>query len=103
MCVLCGSLGEGRHWSDVKPDDAGRGRERLIRYELSSAILDHYGLRLARLDGDAYAVTGKVPAAARAEHLTSLWALADRLGGVRCDPLDGELLQRLERIGADDD
>jgi hypothetical protein len=98
MCSFCGSLGGDTHWSDSAPDSAERQRERLVRERLTTAILAHYGVRLKAADGDAYALTGKVPAAERAAHLVAMWPLVDRLSGALCDPLDPTLLALLDRM-----
>ena len=108
MCALCGSLGSGEHWADAfardgvftRNDDPARRRdERARRVQVANRVLKFYGLQLSDWQGASFllaTLTGKSEIVGDLGHL---WASAERLTGRRCDPLDPELLTRLDADG----
>ena len=105
MCALCGVLGGPEHWTDavVSPgiftrntDPAARRRERLNRVAAANRVLAHYRLTLADWQGSAFVLTTATGKAEIVDNLAHLWMAAERLLGRACDPLDPELIARLE-------
>ncbi len=105
MCALCGSLGGDAHWTDAvsregvftrNDDPARRRQERARCVQVANRVLKHYGLRLSDWQGASFLLatfTGKSEIVGDLGHL---WAAAERLAGRTCDPLDPELLARLD-------
>ena len=108
MCALCGSLGGDAHWTDAvsredvftpNHDPARRRQERARRVQFANRVLKLYGLRLSDWQGASFLLatfTGKSEIVGDLGHL---WAAAERLAGRSCDPLDPELLARLDADG----
>ena len=108
MCALCGSLGCVEHWTDAvaregvftrNDDPARRRRERARRVQVANSVLKFYGLRLSDWQGASFLLetfTGKSEIVGDLGHL---WAAAERLTGRNCDPLDPEVLARLDADG----
>ncbi len=103
MCVLCGALAGGRHWSDAASQgsfaDAGkyrtRNQERLARIPLINRVLVHYGLELKDLAGTAYVLFGPTGASEVVNSLPDLWPAVERQSRQRCDPLEPKLMATL--------
>jgi hypothetical protein len=104
MCALCGVLGPDGHWTDAaaRPgvfsrtaDPLARRRERARRVQVANRVLHAYGMSLADWQGSAFVLSTATGKSELVEHLTHLWAAADRLSGRECDPLDPALLARL--------
>jgi hypothetical protein len=99
-------LGAELHWTDAAAGRAAfagraaaptRRRERSERIALANRILCHYGLKLADFEGRSYvlrAATGRQEVVA---DIVGIWGAAERLAGRLCDPLDPELIARLDR------
>lgn len=99
MCSLCGNMGVGRDWADEAGATVGTPTlEREHRLRLANRVLEAAGLQL-RQWGGRYQMTGRTGKSGLADNLSALWPLADRLGTVPLDPLDGALLDRLEGRG----
>lgn len=99
MCGLCGLFGGG-HWTDG-PGDDGDARPALGRWRrarAADAALGFYGLRLSPWGG-RYVLAGRTGKSALVDDLGALWPAAERLAGRACDPLDPDLLDRLEAAG----
>ena len=105
MCALCGVLGAEDHWTDAPAapgvavrdgDAASRRRERMRRVAAANRILTHYRLTLTDWQGRSFVLSTFTGKSERVESFAHLWAAADRLLGRSCDPLDDELLARLE-------
>jgi len=106
MCGLCGVLGAEVHWTDAaaRPEAFARQQaaptrrqERYQRIVLANRILRHYGLKLADFEGQSYVLRGATGRQELVPHLVGMWAAAERLAGRACDPLDPDLIARLER------
>jgi hypothetical protein len=105
MCALCGVLGGPEHWTDaaLRPgvftrntDAAARRRERAHRVAVANRILKHYGMVLADWQGASFVLSTRTGRTEMVENLAHLWAAAERLAGRSCDPLDENLVSRLE-------
>lgn len=100
MCGLCGMFGGDDHWSHA-PNSARMAptrAERERRATIANEVLRHYRLRLnAWTTGYTLAsATGKTTLV---QDFGMLWAEAERLTGQACDPLDPDVIARLERNG----
>jgi hypothetical protein len=100
MCSLCGAMGVGRDWADEASATSGTPTlERQHRLTLANEVLAASGLSV-RQWGGRYVVAGRTGRSGLVDNLSSLWPLADRLGTAPLDPLDENLLDRLEaRLG----
>ena len=105
MCGLCGILGDGSHWADglAGPDAAQasavpwlRRRARRERVALGNMVLAQYGLSLADWQGREFVLRSRTGATALVLTLGDLWPKAEQLAGRVIDPLDPELLDRLD-------
>ena len=106
MCGLCGSLGIEEHWSEAagRPETfAGRQQaptrrqERLARIAITNSVLAHYGLQLGDWQGRSHLLKNKLGRTEMVDTIAAIWPVAAQLAGVVCDPLDPELLDRLEK------
>lgn len=102
MCSSCGYPLAAGHWSDAgAADPAERLRARFRRTQVLDAVLHPYGL--AAHDGGLVAgiqIATATGSAMIVEDLTGVWAAAEKLAGVRVDPLDVRFL-RDEEAAAD--
>lgn len=105
MCSLCGILGAGEHWSDAvaregvftrNRSSSDRRIERANRVRVANRMLAHFGMRLADWRGTSFVVSTHTGKRAIIEDFGHLWPAAERLSGRDCDPLDPELIARLE-------
>jgi hypothetical protein len=101
MCALCGVLGGGEHWSDaaaivrdVSPHE--RRRERANRVAAANRVLRRFGMSLGDWQGSAYVLATATGKSEIIDGLAHLWPAAERLSGRAIDPLDPDLLGRLE-------
>lgn len=108
MCALCGVLGEAEHWTDAavrpgvftrKTDPIQRRRERYNRVAGASRVLRHYGLTLSDWQNSSYVLSTATGKTELVDNLGHLWAVAEKLLGRPCDPLDPVFLHRLEAGG----
>ena len=105
MCGLCGILGVEEHWSETtaRPDTFGsrdqaptRRQERLARISITNSVLTHYGLQLRDWQGSSHLLKNKLGRTEVVEAIAAIWPVAANMVGVECDPLDPDLLDRLE-------
>jgi hypothetical protein len=105
MCALCGILGASDHWTDAVPrpgvftrntDSAARRRERTHRVAAANRVLKHYGMTLVDWQGGSFVLSTSTGKTEIVDNLSHLWAAAERLLSRPCDPLDEELIARLE-------
>jgi hypothetical protein len=105
MCALCGVLGGPGHWTDAaaRPgvftlniDAAQRRRERSHRIVCASRVLAYYGLTLSDWQASSYVLSTATGKTEIVDNLGHLWATAEKLLGSPCDPLDPDLIVRLE-------
>ncbi|WP_407314935.1 hypothetical protein [Pseudomonas sp. nanlin1] len=96
MCGLCGLLGEDIHWSDSVADSLPRRRERLQRIKAINRVLGAFRLSVSDFQGSAYLIQSATGRQELASGLDLLWAQAESMLGRPLDPLDPQLLQRLE-------
>jgi hypothetical protein len=114
MCGLCAAYNANRGWTDL----AGRAgfsqgdclvntrdeRERIIA--LLGHIMDFYGLKAIDWGGSSYLVSTVAGKNENVYNLSGIWHAADRLlGEAVLDPLEAELIERLEGLveGADNE
>ena len=105
MCALCGVLGSAAHWTDaaarqgVFTRNVGsleRRRERVNRVACAQRVLGFYGLTLSDWQGASFVLSTATGKTELVEGLAHLWSAAERLTGRPCDPLDPDLIRRLE-------
>lgn len=105
MCALCGVLGGSDHWTDAiaRPgvftrnfEPAERRRERMRRAQCANGVLKFYGLRLSDWQGSAFLLSTATGKTEIVDHLAHLWVKAEKLTSRSCDPLDPELIAKLE-------
>ena len=106
MCGLCGILGIEEHWSEVtsRPETFAdrkraptRRQERLARISMTNSVLAHYGLQLGDWQGRSHLLKNKLGRTEMVDTIAAIWPVASQLAGVVCDPLDPDLLIRLEK------
>ena len=109
MCALCGVLGDAEHWTGAvtrpgvftrNTDPASRRRERIKQVAEANRILHHYGMTVADWQGSAFVLSTATGKTELVEDLGHLWAAAEKLLGRPCDPLDPDLIIRLEAASA---
>jgi len=103
MCSLCGLLGED-HWTDMtahadafggKPSRTRR-HERLYRVSLINKILDFYSLRLDDWQGQSFVLSSGTGNTEIVDNLMAVWPAAELMIGRKLDPMDSNLLARLD-------
>ena len=106
MCALCGVLGGMEHWTDsvARPgiftrntDAASRRRERMNRVAATNRVLSFYRMNLADWQGSVFVLSTATGKTEIVDNLAHLWMAAERLLGRPCDPLDENLIARMER------
>jgi hypothetical protein len=97
MCALCGVLGGSGHWTDAaaRPGLFTRNVDGLQR----SRVLNYYGLTLSDWQASSYVLSTATGKTEIVDNLSHLWATAEKLLGRPCDPLDPDLILRLETTG----
>ncbi|KQT82812.1 hypothetical protein [Aurantimonas sp. Leaf443] len=105
MCSLCGVLGVDDHWSDAvarpgvysrNEEPRERRAERTRRIRAANDVLRAYRLSLGDWHGRAYLLSTATGKTEVVENLAHLWPTAEALSGRLFDPLDPDLLARLE-------
>ncbi|MBX9457527.1 MAG: hypothetical protein KL863_16765 [Rhizobium sp.] len=107
MCSLCGVLGGNEHWADAvaRPgvytrnvERIDRRRERVNRVREANRILAAYALTLSDWQGSSYVIASRTGKSEIIEDLGHLWPAAERMIGRACDPLDPDIITRLETM-----
>jgi hypothetical protein len=62
----------------------------------ANRVLKHYGTTLADWQGSAFILSTATGKTEIVDNLAHLWTAAERLLGRRCDPLDEELIAKME-------
>jgi len=105
MCSLCGILGSNEHWSDAvarpgvytrNSEGIGRRRERANRVRVANRVLTALGMKLSDWQGTSFVISTRTGKSEIIEDLGHLWPAAERLSGRMCDPLNPDLIARLE-------
>jgi hypothetical protein len=105
MCSLCGVLGASDHWTDAvaRPgvytrngEGSDRRRERANRVRVANNVLAPFGMRIADWQGTSFVISTRTGKTAIIDDLGHLWPAAERLSGRACDPLDPQLIERME-------
>lgn len=105
MCSLCGILGADEHWTaaTARPgvftrnvERVERRRDRAERVAAANTILAAFALTLSDWQGASYVVAGRTGKSEVIDDLGHLWSAAERLIGRPCDPLDPDLITRIE-------
>ena len=105
MSSLCGVLCASGHWTDAtaRPgvftrnvDAVQRRRERAHRIACASRVLGYYGLTLSDWQASSYVLSTATGKTEIVDNLGHLWAVAEKLLGRRCDPLEPDLIVRLQ-------
>ena len=108
MCALCGVLGGADHWADAaaRPgiytrniDGLQRRRERAHRIACASRVLRYYGLTLSDWQASSFVLSTATGKTELVQDLGHLWSAAEKLLGRPCDPLEPDLIIRLESEG----
>ncbi|MBV8411248.1 MAG: hypothetical protein JOY64_26710, partial [Alphaproteobacteria bacterium] len=73
-----------------------RRRERAYRIASASRILKHYGLTLSDWQASSYVLSTATGKTELVDNLGHLWPAAEKLLGRPCDPLDPDLIVRLQ-------
>lgn len=98
MCGLCGLFEGETHWTDsTRVDPVPTRQARLRRVMLANRVLRHYRLALSDWQGSKYLLSGATGATEIVDNVATVWPAAERLLGRPCDPLDGPLIDALER------
>ncbi len=107
MCVLCGQLVSDLHWTERRFEPGGLGglggererrRQRFQRTRLVNRVVGHFGLQFHDdWSATTYVVANRKGASELVQNLGQLWPAAERLTGLRLDPLDPQLLGFLEQ------
>lgn len=108
MCGLCGVLGAS-HWTDAHatPEafgmgasggNAGRTRrhERLYRVHLVNRVLQQFALSLTDFQGTSFVLSNRTGRSEVVDDLMAVWPAAEQMIGRPLDPLDPDLLERME-------
>jgi len=107
MCSLCGILGGNEHWADAvaRPgvytrnvERIDRRRERANRVAAANRVLSAYALSLSDWQGSSYVLASRTGKSEVIEDLGHLWPAAERMIGRACDPLDPDLIARVEAM-----
>ena len=108
MCSLCGILGGNEHWADAvaRPgvytrnvERIDRRRERAARVTAANRILSAYALALSDWQGSSFVLANRTGKSEMVEDLGHLWPAAERMIRRDCDPLDPDIIARLEAMG----
>ena len=98
-------LGGGCDWTDSsarpgvftrKVYSLQRRRERSKRVACAQKVLSFYGLTLSDWQASSFILSTLTGKTEIVDNLTHLWAAAEKLTGRPCDPLDPQLIERLE-------
>lgn len=105
MCSLCGVLGGNEHWTDAaaRPgvftrnvERIDRRRERARRVCAANRVLAAFGMSLSDWQGSSFVLSTRTGKSEMVEDLGHLWPAAEKLSGRSCDPLDPDVIARME-------
>lgn len=105
MCSLCGVLGRNEHWADAvaRPgvftrnvERIDRRRERANRVRVANRVLASFGMTLSDWQGASFVLSTRTGKSEIIEDLGHLWPAAERLSGRVCDPLNVDIIERME-------
>ena len=105
MCSLCGVLGGNEHWTDAaaRPgvftrnvERIDRRRERTRRVGAANRVLAAFGMSLSDWQGSSFVLSTRTGKSEMVEDLGHLWPAAEKLSGRACDPLDPDVIARME-------
>jgi len=106
MCALCGVLMDGPHWTEAgtdagRSDDALVGHQRQLdrdyRITLINRVLGYYGCTARDGASSQYVVQNLSGGASEVVvNLPQLWQAMENITRKMADPLDTELIGRLE-------
>ncbi|MGR9251194.1 hypothetical protein [Rhizobium leguminosarum] len=105
MCSLCGVLGGNEHWADAvaRPgvftrnvERIDRRRERANRVRVANQVLAGFGMTLSDWQGVSFVLATRTGKSEIIEDLGHLWPAAERLSGRVCDPLNIDIIERME-------
>ena len=108
MCLVCWQLPTIEHWTEDRdvhasgtghagsPTARNRQRERLLRAQVLTQILEYYGLRVEDWVGALYKLVDSKGSTVLIQNLGELWPAAEKLAGRRIDPLDPHLVDALQ-------
>lgn len=105
MCSLCGVLGGNEHWTDAaaRPgvftrnvERIDRRRERTRRVCAANRVLAAFGMSLSDWQGSSFVLSTRTGKSEMVEDLGHLWPAAEKLSGRACDPLDPDVIARME-------
>ena len=99
MCGLCGILGGESHWAgSIKKSGLPDRQERFRRIAQANRVLAFYRLRLEDFQGVSYILAGPTGRTEMVADLGQVWRVAEQMCGHPLDPLDPELLAKLEGV-----
>ena len=111
MCLVCGELQTHIHWTELRPGvgasdvaEAGgeaeksRRRDRLRRISILNTILSLVGLTVSDWEGVSYVLSNKKGDSILLRDLAALWPAVEKMLGRPMDPLDQEILARIESM-----
>ncbi|WP_110649019.1 hypothetical protein [Salinicola peritrichatus] len=96
MCGLCGLLEGSPHWSEVINSELPLRQQRYARIAAINQVLVSHRLRLEDFQGSGYVLASPTGHQEMIANIDELWTRAEALSGTTLDPLDSELLIRLE-------
>jgi hypothetical protein len=98
MCVLCVDLAGDPHWTERSvAGESNRRQARIRRTRILNRVLETHRLNVHEdLSGTHYVLGNGKGSQEVVQHLGQIWPAADRLAGMRLDPLDDGLLATLE-------
>lgn len=107
MCALCGVLMDGPHWTEAGTDAGRSGAaleartrylDRVYRLKLVNRVLEGYGCTADDFAGGQYVVRNKAGGATEVvANLPQLWLALENVCHKPADPLDPDLIARLEK------
>lgn len=105
MCSLCGILGCDDHWTSAvardgvytrNGDRTTRHAESARRLRLANRVLHIWRLKLALWQGRSYVLSNATGSTRIFDALSHLWPEAEAMACRPLDPLDPQVLARLE-------
>jgi hypothetical protein len=103
MCSLCGALGIEGDWTETGAAPLSgalttRRAQRQHRVRVANVVLAQFALDLRDWQGAQYQLSNRTGRTEIVDNLSQVWRAAETLLGRACDPLDPELVRRLEQF-----